>query len=356
MFAACMTLNRPAKEFLHDRCQSLPGSRRRLVFALSIIILLSTLLLTSSCRSLLVRTDTTIPRLPAPLVEEDFNGLMTRLRQFTDMSALRTQRVLLQFLDAQSSTRLPAADAILVFQRPDKIRLRLQYLSARVADMVSEDNRFKVAIYYPSQYRRFLVGTNDADYSRMRSKLNRKEEQQSALINARPFHFTDALLMRPLRTDDARFIYSLEESLVEEPDTRKDAKKGARLLHSFYVISEIELASQPGASARVCRRFWFDRLNQAQFVRQQIFDSRGQIATEVWYSNYLKLNEAGKELWPGSILVSRPRENYSARLTFAVNAESFEVNPDLSNARPFALENEEGLPETDLDKQPKEAG
>ncbi|MFN7946807.1 MAG: hypothetical protein U0Z53_15755 [Blastocatellia bacterium] len=346
-----MTLNRPVKEIPCSPLQHLPSYRRWLTFAF-LFLLSGGLLLTSACRSLFVRSDTSIPRLATPLAQEDFDSLKARLTQFTEMSALRTQRVLLQFFDTQSAERLPAADAILVFQRPDRIRLRLQYLSAKVADMVSESNHFKVAIYRPEEYRRFLIGTNDADYSRMRAKLEKKE-QQSALLNARPFHFTDALLMRPLHFGDARFIYSLEESLIEEPDTRKGAKKGARMWHSFYVITELETAAQPGAPARVRRRFWFDRLNQAQFVRQQLFDEQGQVATEVEYSNYGKLSPESNQLWPGVILVSRPRDNYAARLTFTMNAESYVINPDLSEARPFVLENEEGLPETNLDKQSK---
>ncbi len=346
-----MTLNRPVKETLRSLLKHLPCHRRRLTCAFLVLLSVG-LLLTSACRSLFVRSDTSIPRLATPLAQADFNSLIARLTQFTDMSALRTQRVLLQFFDTQSAKRLPAADAILVFQRPDKIRLRLQYLSAKVADMVSENNHFKVAIYRPEEYRRFLIGTNDADYSRMRAKLDKKE-QQSALLNARPFHFTDALLMRPLHSGDARFIYSLEESLVEEPDPRKGAPKGARLWHSFYVITELEAATQPGAPARARRRFWFDRLNQAQFARQQLFDEQGQVATEIEYSNYGKLSPDSNQLWPGVILVSRPRDNYAARLTFTMDAESYVINPDLREARPFILENEEGLPETNLDKQPK---
>ncbi len=342
---------RPGQGILQNSRQCSPFPRRRLASVLSISCLLVMLVLASSCRSLLVRTDNTIPVLPVPLVEENFDGLTAHLKQFTEMAALRTSRVTLQFFDARSLKRLPSGDAILVLQRPDKIRLVIQAptVSAKIADMVSEANHFKVAIYRPEEYRRFLSGTNDADYSRMHNKLD-KEKQQSALINARPFHFTDALLIRPLRLDDARFAYSLEEALLREPDTRKDAKKGAQILHSYYVISEMELAAQPGSLARVRRRFWFDRTAQAQFAKQQVFDDRGQITTEIEYAGYTKLNEERNELWPAMITVSRPRDGYAARLTFG--GGNFEVNPNLSENRPFVLENTDKLPETDLDKQP----
>jgi hypothetical protein len=140
---------------------------------------------------------------------------------------------------------------------------------------------------------------------------------------------------------------------------RQGAKKGARILRSFYVISELEVSPEGQGPARVRRRFWFDRTNGARFARQQVFDHQGQLTTEVQYSDYKKLSSgsqsgspsgspSGSEAaWPGVILVNRPHEGYNARLTFT--EEKFEINPELKpNA--FTLENSENLRELDLDK------
>jgi hypothetical protein len=219
--------------------------------------------------------------------------------------------------------------------------------------MVSESNRFRVAIYTPSEYRQFLLGTNDADYSAWMQKLKGKEKE-SALSSARPFHFTEALMMRPIALNDPRFVFGIEESLVEELDTRQGAKKGARVLRSFYVISELEVSPEGQGPARVRRRFWFDRANGARFARQQVFDQQGQLATEVQYTDYKKLNPGSSSgsgaTWPGVILVNRPHEGYMARLTFS--EEKFEINPELKPTA-FTLENSENLRETDLDKPEK---
>src|SRR5919197_1336478 len=102
-------------------------------------------------------------------------------------------------------------------------------------------NIFKVAVY-PSDYKRFLIGTNDADYSNWRASLG--EKGKSALISARPFHFTEALMMRPLNCNDEQIVCGFEETILEEPDMQRGAKKGARALRSFYVISELEKPSQ----------------------------------------------------------------------------------------------------------------
>ena len=300
----------------------------------------------SACSSLVKVSDTSIPRLATPVATTSFDDLASRLAPFIELQSLRAWSVYLRFDDLESAERYREAEAIMVLKRPDKIRLIIQVpvVKTRIAEMASEDNRFKVAIY-PSDYRRFLRGTNTADYSAWRERLG--EKGRSALVSTRPFHFTDALLVEPLHRQDPRFTYSLEEAFIEGPDPAPGAKKGARVLKSFYVISEIELPGKGESVARLRRKFWFDRTNQSALARQQLYDAQGTLHTEVTYSNYKKLKETDATLWPSVIQVSRPHDNYQARLTFS--EERFETNIELPpNA--FLLENSEGLPETDLDK------
>jgi len=323
------------------------------------ITTLALIILSASCKGLVTTTDYTIPKLLTPLAEAKFDDLIKQLQPFTDLQSLRTSQAYLLFIDAAASERFRfEADSTLILQRPDKIRMLIQAsFGTRIADMVSESNRFRVAIYYPSEYRQFLLGTNDADYSAWLQKLKGKEKE-SALSSARPFHFTEALMMRPMAFNDPRFYFGIEETLVEEADTRQAAKKGARVLRSFYVISELEVSPEGQGPARIRRKFWFDRANGARFARQQIFDQQGQLTTEIRYSDYKKINSgsqsgspSGNEAaWPGVIWVNRPHEGYMARLTF--NDEKFEINPDLKPAT-FTLENGENLRETDLDRPEK---
>jgi hypothetical protein len=239
----------------------------------------------------------------------------------------------------------------------------------RIADMVSESNHFTVAIYNPSEYRHFIRGTNDADYSEWLAKLKGKEKE-SALSSARPFHFTEALMMRPVALNDPRIVFGMSETLVEESDTRPEARKGAKILRSFYVIEELEASPEGQGPAHVRRKFWFDRTDGARFARQEIFDRQGQLATEVLYSDYKKLNSgsqsssssgsssggssgslsSGAATWPGVIWVNRPHEGYRARLIF--NDEKFEINPELKPTA-FTLENTDNFRETDLDNPEK---
>lgn len=307
-----------------------------------ILVLLGSLLC-SSCAKLAKVSDSSVPRLQTPLAEADFNQLLAQLKPFTELQSLRTSRVALRFIEPVAEQRWRDAEAILVLQRPDKIRLvvQLPVTHSRVAEMVSEANQFKVAIYREAPS--FLIGTNDADYSHWRERLGK--ERQSALANARPFHFTQTLLMQPLRLGEAGNTYSLEEQLLEETVTAADGKKPARVLQSYYVVSELQ--EKPNVPAIVRRRFWFGRTGQISLARQQLFDERGNLVTEVYYSNYQKLNAERPELWPSVILVSRPHDGYAARFTFG--SESFEVNPELPPTA-FSLDNKENLPLTDLDK------
>jgi hypothetical protein len=316
----------------------------------SVFVVLALSLVGSSCASLVRTRDYSIPKLLTPLAEAKFDDLVKQVRPLTDLQALRTTPVYVRFLDAETSTKYFEANAVLVLQRPDRIRLLISApgIGTKIADMVSESNKFRVAIFY-GKFKRFLLGTSDADYSAWRARIG--EEGKSALAAARPFHFTDALMLRPLKLGDAQFAYTIEEALIEEDDMRKNAKKGARLLRSFYVISEIELGAPEQSPAKVRRRFWFDRTDGARFSRQQIFDDRGILVTEALYSNYAKLNADSNETWPSVILVNRPHDGYSARLTF--NDQKFDVNPTDLGAGAFTLENTENLPVTDLDKPEK---
>lgn len=313
---------------------------KRTTLILGIVILSY---LASSCARLAKVSDTSIPRLLTPVAEADFQQLLEQLKPFTGLQALRTSRVTLRFIEPLIEERWRDAEAILVLQRPDKLRLVVQIpvTRSRVAEMVAEANHFKVAVY--QQQPRFLMGTNDADYTRWREKLGK--DKQSALANARPFHFTDALLMRPLRIGEAGYTYGLEEQLLEETQVLPGDKKASKVWRSFYVISELEASGN--GPARVRRRFWLDRSDNLRLAKQQLFDERGGLVTEVSYSSYQKLSSERPELWPSVVLVSRPHDGYAARFTF--NGESFEINPDLP-ATAFVLENKENLPVTDLDK------
>ena len=327
----------------NPRAQRWEASLLRTVFAVAVLVLSLGL---AGCAKLAKVSDTSIPRMVAPVTSADLNQLLAQLKPFTEVQSVRASRIALRFIEPQAESRWRDADAIVVLQRPDRIRLIIQIpvTKSRVAEMVSEANRFKVAVY--QEHPSFILGTNDADYAKWRERLGK--DKQSALANARPFHFTDSMLMRPLHMGEAGYAYSLEEQLQEESDAKPNQKTPTRILRSYYVVSELKLTE--GGQAYIQRRFWFDRTDNVQLRRQQLFDGRGELLTEVTYSNYQKLGETNAAMLPTVVLVSRPHDGYGARFSFS--PENFELNPELPQTA-FVLENKENLPETDLDKPVK---
>ena len=315
--------------------------------------LLAMIVFVSSCSNLYKYKDYTIAQPLTPTANADLDALIAQLKPFLEIDSMRATRISMRFIDVAASERFRgAADATLVMKRPEKIRLIIQVpvTKTKLAEMVSDEQHFKVAVYY-DKYKRFLLGTNKADYTAWRTQLEgNKEAQQSAFINARPFHFSDALLVQPLQLGKEGFVLSVQEELVEEADTRPNAKKSARVLRSFYVVAEMEITDKARNIAVLKRRFWFDRNENLQLRRQQVFDNSGKIVTDVRYTNYLKLDSNSPILRPSVVEVRRPYDKYSAELNFLVDSTEFNVE-DLP-ATAFTLENDQKLPETDLDKRP----
>ena len=82
--------------------------------------------------------------------------------------------------------------------------------------MTSDGEKFRVAILQDGgsgKYKKFVNGTNDADYSKLQKNLNESElatakaiKNVNAFANLRPQHFTDAMLVRP--TDRRPSLYA----------------------------------------------------------------------------------------------------------------------------------------------------
>ncbi len=315
--------------------------------------LLAITMFVSSCANLVKYKDYTIAQPLTPIADANLDALIAQLKPFLEIDSMRATRISMKFIDVAASERFRgAADATLVMKRPENIRLIIQVPVAKtkLAEMVSDEEHFKVAVYY-DKYKRFLLGTNKADYTAWRTQLEgNKEAQQSAFINARPFHFSDAFLVQPLHLGKEGFVLSVQEELVEEADTRPNAKKSARVLRSFYVVAEMEITDKARNIAVLRRRFWFDRNENLHLRRQQVFDNSGKIVTDVRYTNYLKLDSNSPILRPSVVEVRRPYDKYSAELNFLTDSTEFNVE-DLP-ATAFILENDQKLPETDLDKRP----
>jgi len=103
------------------------------------------------------------------------------------------------------------------------------------------------------------------------------------------------------------------------------------------------LEKDSDGEAHITRRVWFDRsVENAPLTRQQFFEG-GEVVTEVTYSSFFEVS--GHRL-PKKIFVRRPIDRYAVTIT--LKPESVQVDTDVPPTA-FILNNDDGLPETNLD-------
>src|SRR5688572_3289376 len=144
--------------------------------------------------------------------------LVKEVNRFASVGSMRAKMDLKfednSFAQFGSKEVYRSADGEVVVQRPGRIILNVKVpvLKTDVAQMTSDGEKFRVAILYDAggKYKKFVKGTNNADYSKLQSNLTEAngngngavKQNVSAFANLRPQHFTDAMLVRP--TDDQR--------------------------------------------------------------------------------------------------------------------------------------------------------
>jgi hypothetical protein len=214
------------------------------------------------------------------------------------------------------------ANGRLLLSRPSFIRLNIQapVLSADIAEMASDGNRFQLLIH-PPEYRALIEGSNDASYREEKARLEKDPELGRAgpLLNIRPQHFTSAFLPAVIGAGTAAFVH---EEQVTEPDVRPGAKKNAEVRKSYYVLNAIR---DGGGSPHA--QFWFDRLSNIALVRQRVFDAQGYLTTDIRYDGWLPPSAADGHSLPSRARIERPYDDYA--LVVTVRPDGIQVNRDL---------------------------
>lgn len=298
--------------------------------------------------------------------QEELIGI---IGNFTRVESLRA-KIYLQFEDnsyaeAGIAEKYKTADGQIVVQRPANILLRVQVpvIGTDVAQMTSDGDQFRVAILEDGgsgKYRAFISGTNDTDYSQLRTDvINRIEDNGNvrelkqnvnAFSNLRPQHFTDALLVRPIDSEANFYVQSTIMQEEVELD-KKNKKLKSWFLRGYYLLDEHQKLAD--GSTKITRRFWFDRVDRVRLARQQIFDSNGEIESDVVYGQEGAMTESGNYILPLEIILTRPKEKYKMRIRYKAPNDV-----EIGRAYPpaaFLLENTwDNLPIIDLDKKLQE--
>lgn len=287
-----------------------------------------------------------------PLSIDQLVNRINRYNEIKTFSAQATVIVRNYFTgDGGKADEFPSATGLIRFQRPENTRLRVTFVGAQVADMVSDGHSYKLAIFRPAESRRFFFGTNlreieHMDAAEIRGTKDKRLTEAGGLLNLRPQHITDSFLIKPI-SDEERINIFREELRQVEPDTRPNKKK--RLVERTYYVLYV-LDRDSSGQVKLRRKFWFDR-NQPEtpLVRQQVFeDGVGKLASDVSFSNWFTVNNTSWK-WPGQVTIDR-RNADGYRLELKLEPDTVEINPQLPEST-FKLENVEGLPEVDLDQR-----
>ncbi len=315
----------------------------------SVVLIASLGAFLSSCLS---RGVDVVPFLP-PTATATLEDLVMKVNASEGIRSL-VLRVDLQFETVLSTEKGKArqyrsANGRLILSRPSSIRLNVQapVLSADIAEMASDGDRFQLLIH-PPEYRAFIMGSNGASYREETAKLEADPKLGKAgpLLNIRPQHFTGAFLPAIVDAGSRAFVH--EEQVVER-DLRPTARKNAQVRKSYYVLSAVRTgADSPHA------QFWFDRMGTIALVRQRIFDAQGYLVSDIRYEGWLPPESDSAPSLPARVRIERPYDDYALLMT--VHPDGIRVNQELPETA-FVLEVPpewgDDVRRIDLDEKPR---
>jgi outer membrane lipoprotein-sorting protein len=277
---------------------------RRLLRAATIGVLTITLSVSTGC--LVRRRKISVAQPKAPLLVAGLDQLDEILRQhYADIETLNATVDMEPAVLSASKGEIANYKEVrgyILLRKPAWIRVIGLYPVVRSTafDMVSDGQDFR--LYLPGR-NLFLEGPD---------RLERPSPNK--LENLRPGALLDALLIRPPQPPDERPVV---ESWMEGETPS-------------YIVHIIRQEGQ-GGQFRLARNVWFDRTT-LQISRQQIFDSNGDIVSDVRYSGWER-RDAGVP-FPKQIMITRPKDEYQVSLTFEkslfnapINLDRFELSP-----------------------------
>lgn len=334
-----------------------------------LLILALGLLLMSGCSSLFgIKRTVPVTPLLGPLSDATTTELINEANRMASVRSIRGKiDIQIQdtsFAESGVAEKYRTADGTVYLQRPGKIYLKIEapFVGTNIAEMTSDGERFRVAVLQGDEkYKRFVRGTNNADYPKLemdeprpsdkKKKGQNGERTVSTLSNLRPQHFTDALMISPIQPRDVSgMVYARTEFYQEEADTRPRAKKSERVVRGYYLLDELTPGGETGV--KLVRRFWFDRVSGIRLARMQTFDKAGMLESDVSYMDPKNFGEDGRLVMPSRVELTRPHDRYKLSVSYQ-SPESVvfdrEYQPDV-----FVLENKWQLPELDLDEREKQ--
>ena len=196
----------------------------------------------------------------------------------------------------------PSCRANILMRKPEMLRVygRVPVVGTEMFDMASDGNRFTLVIP-PKNLA--IEGTNSIA----------EKDPNHPLYNLRPDFFLDAIAVRGLEAND-------EFMVVNDTETIEDAAKKHLYIEPEYVLSVMR--PKAGNEKLPVRVITFHR-DDMMPSDQDIYDSEGNLDTQVTYSNYAVFT-AGN--YPSRVVVKRPKEGIQLVLTVDDVKENIEFS------------------------------
>jgi hypothetical protein len=328
----------------------------RLLQKFTVILAISTGVVASGCVRKVTMPSDLKAQPPVPIEK-----LVERINSYEKISSFTAQTDIYVFdhlIGEDGMANKYGANGALVFARPDKIRIKVTapVVNSGVADMTSDAEQFRLAVYWPKEDRMFIHGTNLNEIRLMnaddiKDAKDPRLKQAGALANIRPQHITDAFIIKPIPLDGRLVEYFKEEDKEVEPNPKPTRK--SRMITRTYDVLYVLQREEGNGRLHVRRKFWFDRTREGvPLVRQQTFENGdGKLGSDVVYDDFFAVPNTGLAM-ARSVKISRPNDGYDIWLV--LNQDSVEVNPELPDTA-FVLENREHMKDMDLDRPGKDS-
>jgi hypothetical protein len=179
-------------------------------------------------------------------------------------------------------TDYPTLHGHILMRKPADLRVLGQYLGITFFDMATDGKTFTLAI--PPQSK-VIEGSNAVT-----------KKSDNPLENLRPDFFFDAMLVRGNDPDD-EYMVTADTNTIEDK-----ARK------NLYSVPEYKLSimRHKGAGHELePRRVVYFHRDDLQPYQQDIYDSEGNLVTQVTYAGYQDFDGSK---YPSSVVISRPSE------------------------------------------------
>ncbi len=268
-------------------------------------------LLLAGCSLLPTTRHLPVPKAPAIVHSATPQDLVNQLNQRWDALKTLTATVEIQpsefktAEDVKTEEDFPSCRANILMRKPKMLRVygRVPVIGTEMFDMVSDGSRFTLVIPLKS------LAIEGAD-------TVTEKDPNHPFYNLRPDFFLDAIAVRGLEPND-------EFMVVNDTETIEDTAKKHLYNEPEYELSVMR--AKAGREKLPVRVVTFHRDDMMPYS-QDIYDSEGNLETEVTYSNYAEFT-AGK--YPARVTIKRPKEGIQLVLT----VDDVKENVDLSDSQ-----------------------